>query len=40
MEKGEIFKISSAAGFIWTWVLAMEAYAKALNEIKPKRVKV
>jgi len=32
--------ISSAAGSLWRWVLAMEMYAKAFKDIEPKRAKV
>jgi len=32
--------VSSAAGSLWRWVLAMEMYAKSFKYIEPKRAKV
>ena len=32
--------VSTAAGFMWEWVLAMEDYGKAFTELKPKKIKV
>ena len=40
MEQEAVSKISSAAGELWGWVLAMEKYAKAFRDIEPKRIKV
>jgi len=40
MSKEEVYKISSAAGAMWDWVLAMEQFAKANKDIEPKRKKV
>jgi dynein heavy chain len=40
MTYEKIVVISEAAGSMWSWVLAMEAYAKAFKDIEPKRKKV
>ena len=40
MSREEVNKISEAAGAMWDWVLAMEAFAKANKDIEPKRKKV
>jgi len=40
MEAEKVHKISSAAGSMWEWVLAMEQFAKAFKDIEPKRKKV
>lgn len=40
MSVNIIDSISSAAGSLWRWVLAMETYAKAFKDIEPKRAKV
>lgn len=36
----KIHGISVAAGALWEWVLSMEAYGMAFQEIEPKRKKV
>jgi dynein heavy chain len=40
MTVTKIDEISSAAGSLWRWVLAMEMYSKAFKDIEPKRNKV
>tara|TARA_B110000503_G_C6984516_1_gene344675 strand:+ start:157 stop:423 length:267 start_codon:yes stop_codon:yes gene_type:complete len=40
MSRDNVMSISDAAGAMWDWVLAMEAYAKANKDIEPKRKKV
>lgn len=40
LNRTRIFTISTAAGKMWDWVLAMEAYGMAYREIEPKRKKV
>ena len=40
MSREAVNNISEAAGAMWDWVLAMEAYAKANKDIEPKRKKV
>jgi len=37
MSPADVRKISSAAGTLWEWCLAMEKYAKAWRDIEPKR---
>ena len=40
MTKEAVFNVSSAAGCLWEWVIAMEEYGKAFTELKPKKAKV
>jgi hypothetical protein len=40
MSREAVMNISDAAGAMWDWVLAMDAYAKANKDIEPKRKKV
>ena len=40
MSREAVSNISEAAGAVWDWVLAMEAFAKANKDIEPKRKKV
>jgi dynein heavy chain len=40
MSREAVSNISEAAGAMWDWVLAMEAFAKANKDIEPKRKKV
>lgn len=40
MQQSKIDSISSAAGSMWKWVRAMDAYARAIKDIEPKRIKV
>ena len=40
MSREQVNQISEAAGAMWDWVLAMEAFAKANKDIEPKRKKV
>jgi dynein heavy chain len=40
MTMASIRKISDAGASLWSWVLAMESYAKAFKDIEPKRAKV
>ena len=40
MSREAVTNISEAAGAMWDWVLAMEAFAKANKDIEPKRKKV
>lgn len=40
MSIDKVDNLSKAAGAMWRWVLAMEAYAKAFKDIEPKKAKV
>jgi len=40
MEPGKIKVLSEAASSMYSWVLAMEMYAKAFKDIEPKRAKI
>jgi dynein heavy chain, axonemal len=40
MDRDVVARISDAAGSMWDWVLAMEAFSKAFKDIEPKRKKV
>lgn len=33
-------KQSTCAAKIWGWVLAMESYAKAFKDVRPKKIRV
>jgi dynein heavy chain len=40
MSVAKIDGISTSAGSLWRWVIAMEMYSKAFKDIEPKRAKV
>ena len=40
MDIKKVFTKSEAAGKIWTWVLAMEKYAKCYRDVRPKEMKL
>lgn len=40
MTQSNIDSKSVAAGCMWKWVRAMDAYARAIKDIEPKRIKV